>query len=137
MMNRSPLLTTVALRLAYPAAVALALALTSCSDRLSEERVRNTVPGTWTGTFVPTMGTGAGLQRRMELRVYNNGQYHFLVEGPGGLEIEHAGTWSVHTGDSNVIHLVGSGAPSEAFEVVNLRTLRLYYQGTTVEFTRQ
>jgi hypothetical protein len=113
------------------------LALHTGCDGLSEERVRTSIPGTWVGSFTAQHGATSGIPRRLELRVFTNGQYNFLVDGLHGLEISHAGRWTVHTGTTGTIELVCEQSPVDPFEVLNLRTLRLFYQGTYVEFTRQ
>lgn len=104
---------------------------------VSEERARASIPGTWVGTHVAQYGPRAGESVRLELRVFTNGQYHFLVQGMAGLEISHAGHWIVRTGEGGTIELFCDHAPADQFEVLNLRTLRLFYQGSFVEFKRR
>jgi len=112
------------------------LLLTGC-DEMTVERVRSSIQGTWVGSYTPEHGPNSGVPRRLELRVFSNGQYHFLVQGLGGLEIAHAGRWIVQTTEGGSIELVCDHAPTDQFEVLSSQTLRLLYQGSAVEFKRQ
>ncbi len=119
------------------ACVVITILLSGCDQKLSEERIRMAIPGTWVGTFASPTGTTTGSPQRLEMRIFGNGQYQFLVQGADSMEIRHAGTWSVKSNDKGTIGIVGTGAPGELFEVVSLGMLHLRYRDTTITFTRQ